>query len=359
MSSHRWYLDRDGQIAGPYSIEELRYLRDRGMLTARDELRDGPAGSPLSAGSLADLFPEKSPATANDATERPADAQGNHAGSAPRRSAQPAAAPAPPPHLPGARRPQSGSYGVLPGVATAAGVILVTALILWLVWFLHLRFTGAGAGASGSGTVNTANPPRTDAADSSLPAAVHSAAIAPADDTPAGQPSPSGTATFFGVSGKGSRIVYIVDCSGSMAGEPLDKARAELLASLYRLGSKQEFFVFFFNDASFPLTMPGGPGRKLLPATRANVLHAQQWADQFSGSGGTDPGQSLLDALALEPEVVFLLSDGEFSFRTVTEVTRQNRSQITINTIGFLNRSGERQLKAIARNNGGEYRFVP
>ncbi len=55
--SARWYCKRSGKVSGPFSLEEIRLLRDRGKLESEDEVRDGMSSSWTPVCSLAVLVP--------------------------------------------------------------------------------------------------------------------------------------------------------------------------------------------------------------------------------------------------------------------------------------------------------------
>ena len=59
------------------------------------------------------------------------------------------------------------------------------------------------------------------------------------------------------------------------------------------------------------------------------------------------------------PDVIFLLTDGEFDQAVAGLVKRLNADgNVTVHTIGFLYKTGEAVLKQIAEQNGGKYGFV-
>ncbi len=167
-----------------------------------------------------------------------------------------------------------------------------------------------------------------------------------------------GSSEFFGVKAKGTRFVYIVDCSGSMTGPPFQKARDELIASIEELTPTQKFFVMFFSDGTFAQFHPK-EGNALIPANKRNKLKLRKWVQSCVAGGGTFPGDALLRGIDLKPHVIFLLTDGGFAANVVDDVRRHNTTEVVINTIAFMNTSGEALLKRIANENGGVYRFVP
>jgi Mg-chelatase subunit ChlD len=187
------------------------------------------------------------------------------------------------------------------------------------------------------------------------------AAGPPGDAAGTGKGAGDGAAgsEFFGVKADGTRFVYIVDCSGSMAGRPFQKACEELKDSVHKLRGDQAFYVYFFSSLTFPMFDSNQPERNLLPATAANVAKLDAWVDGTSARGGTEPQDALLQALELKPEAIFLLTDGSFDANVVDAVRAANRDGVVINTIGFMNPAGEQLLKQIAEQNRGTYRFVP
>jgi uncharacterized protein with von Willebrand factor type A (vWA) domain len=115
-----------------------------------------------------------------------------------------------------------------------------------------------------------------------------------------------------------------------------------------------EFFVIFFNRFSVPM-----PAEKLQPASLTNKRKYLEWCMKVKGGGGTDPRAALKRALELQPDVIYLLTDGVFNDDAVAEVTKQNTRGVSIHTFCFGDSAGEGLLKNIARENHGTYKFVP
>lgn len=179
-----------------------------------------------------------------------------------------------------------------------------------------------------------------------------------ASDTGAGS-GKEGT-EFFGVRSTGRQFVYVVDYSSSMSGPPAQRAMQEVLDSIAKLRSTQKFYVIFFNHE--PLCQFGDPGppKNLLSASKANKQKLAQWVNALGSGGGTDPEQALLWAIDLKPSAIYFLTDGGFDPGIVDRVTQANsRRRVTINTIAFVNNSGESLLKDIAARNHGKYLFQP
>ncbi len=167
-------------------------------------------------------------------------------------------------------------------------------------------------------------------------------------------------AGFFGSKGAGKSFVYVVDCSGSMYGQRFRRAKEELVRSIGKLSPEQKFFVYFFNDRTFPLFDPK-PAKTMIPATPANRQRASAWIRSREPESTTDPLYALQQALELKPEVIFLLTDGELDDPVEVQkmIRKNNKAHVVIHTIAFENEDGAVTLEAIAKENNGTFRFVP
>ena len=150
-----------------------------------------------------------------------------------------------------------------------------------------------------------------------------------------------------------AKVVYLVDRSGSMT-DSLDIVKMELKRSIGELDDAAEFHVIFYS------TGPGVemPTRRLVHATERNKEMAFEFIDQVVAGNGTDPSQAIDRAFAVKPDLIYLLTDGEFDRAIVDLVKRRNADgKVRVYTIGFLYHHDE-VLRDIARQNGGEYKFI-
>ena len=76
-------------------------------------------------------------------------------------------------------------------------------------------------------------------------------------------------------------MVFVLDCSGSMRGRPLDQAKAAVSAALDHLQEGDTFQIIRFSENSTQL------GNAPLPATRENISLARRYLARLSGTGGT------------------------------------------------------------------------
>ncbi len=175
------------------------------------------------------------------------------------------------------------------------------------------------------------------------------------------QGTADGNSTFFGLPVAGKRVVYVVDASRSM-NHPFPgpmmtrfgRVKQELVLSISRMTSEQEFFIVYFNDRAIPM-----PSRTMMPALPNTQGLYLRWAAQAKADGETNPEQALLFALMLRPDIVYFLTDGNFPQRVIDHVSQANEHRVVIHTIGFGDDKGEKLLKQIAARNWGDYQFIP
>ncbi|MBL9141447.1 MAG: VWA domain-containing protein [Phycisphaerae bacterium] len=167
-----------------------------------------------------------------------------------------------------------------------------------------------------------------------------------------------GTGTeFMGVRTTATRIVYVIDQSGSMADTKFAHTKLELRRSIEKLPDRGAFWVIFFNSSATP--MPPGA---LVTATKKNKADGIDWIRNQTVGGGTDPTQAM--ELALQeprPDAIFLMTDGQFQPEPVFEVINRKNAdrKVSISTICFHSRDAEEPLKRIAAENRGDYTYVP
>jgi hypothetical protein len=166
---------------------------------------------------------------------------------------------------------------------------------------------------------------------------------------------------FFGIGGYGQTFVYVVDASDSMNERgKFDRARYELLQSIEQLNSDQRYFVIFYNDSAYPMDAD-----EPVFATQNQITDTVRWVNSAEANGGTHPLPALLYALSLRPDAIYFLSDGQFDPSTIHVLKTRNRPtkrvqlrQIPIHTISFVDRITIGLMRTIARNSGGQHRFV-
>jgi hypothetical protein len=174
-------------------------------------------------------------------------------------------------------------------------------------------------------------------------------------------------AEFFGIRAAGNRFVFVLDCSRNMAmGVRWEVTIQELTAAVDRLHPRQSFYVIFFDGQPHPMFDDRAPETALLPATPENVARLRQWLPHVRLGFHARPCHSMESALRLQPDAIFLLSDGGFEDRTAAMLRDQNwirvgrsrQLRVPIHTIGLHSPRGQEMLRRIAAENSGQYQFV-
>ncbi len=161
-------------------------------------------------------------------------------------------------------------------------------------------------------------------------------------------------------------IVYVLDKSSSMEGPPINSVKAELIHAIHALNEDQQFGVIFFNSSAWPTMARQGQivtglqsdGRfSLVWATNRNKKAMERWIRGVAAEGGTDPIPAMSLAIDATPEMIMLLSDGEFAPSAVNLITRKNRdggkTPGIIDCVGLAERI--QTLQEIAAKNNGRY----
>lgn len=172
--------------------------------------------------------------------------------------------------------------------------------------------------------------------------------------------SPPGKVRFFGTEAVANRVVFVVDNSGSMQHGRMETTLAELDRAIQRLSYSQSFYVCLFSDQAYPMFFPE-PTHELLPATRENKKRLSRWLRTVEMCLGGRLLDAVEMAAALEPEVVYLLTDGDIrSPRVMGELTDPDAWPFPIHTLGMgaRDRNDAGKLVAIAEAQGGGYKFV-
>ncbi|MEM8946209.1 MAG: VWA domain-containing protein [Planctomycetota bacterium] len=171
------------------------------------------------------------------------------------------------------------------------------------------------------------------------------------------------TVSVFGISGTGTRFVYVFDRSISMAGAPLRAAKQQLIASLDSLESIHQFQVIFFNHEPQAWDLTGGQNR-IAFASDANKQLAEKFVSSVSATGGTFRRTALQLALRLRPDVIFFLTDTDdpMSKADLDEsIRRAQRDTIAVNTIEYgigAHPRTDNFLTQLASKTGGRYVYV-
>ncbi len=179
------------------------------------------------------------------------------------------------------------------------------------------------------------------------------------------------TIQFAGLKASNARrVVYVVDASGSLVGT-FPFIIEELRKSLQRLDPRQSFGIVFFQRGE-AVTVP--PGGNLQSATPERVGEAMKWIEsKMIPSGRSNPIAAFEAAMAMHPEIIFLLSSditgsGEFEMSEIALLAAlerlnpidpvTNRRLTRVQCIQFLDPDPLETLQRIAKDHGGESGFI-
>ncbi|WP_437192463.1 vWA domain-containing protein [Planctomicrobium sp. SH527] len=180
-----------------------------------------------------------------------------------------------------------------------------------------------------------------------------------------------GRRQFFALESKGKNIVFVVDASKSMnlphpgpAKTRFNRVKQELVKTITQMTEDEQFFIIYFGDDALPMPAPA-----LVAADEVARTNYLRWMVQVPAEGQyTRPLNGLLMALALEPDVIYFLTDGVFESAVIRQVSGVNRNRIPIHTIGFdlpqknanlKEKKGNQQLEELAKLNNGTYMTIP
>jgi hypothetical protein len=179
---------------------------------------------------------------------------------------------------------------------------------------------------------------------------------------------------LFGHGGNVRSIVYVCDASGSMVGQGDDALKTELKKDIANLSPVQEFNILIFHE-----TRTGSNYQaltdKLLIATPSSKATAFDFIDNLPFSSVNNPIPALEEAFREQPQLIFLLSHGDFNNRYNTTNNQEVMDRIAdLNpekTVHVSTRLllGERRkevqdrrdleeiMRRIAHDNGGDYKM--
>ncbi|MCA8962646.1 MAG: VWA domain-containing protein, partial [Planctomycetes bacterium] len=119
-------------------------------------------------------------------------------------------------------------------------------------------------------------------------------------------------------------FVFVLDCSGSMDGEPLDLAKAAVARCLRRLEADDTFQIIRFSERA------SGLGQQPIAATRENIRRGLDYLERLESGGGTHMIEGIRAALSfpVDPErrrLVSFLTDGFIGNETeiLAEIARR------------------------------------
>jgi hypothetical protein len=186
-------------------------------------------------------------------------------------------------------------------------------------------------------------------------------------------------AGLMGIETDAKSVVYVLDHSASMRREGFEETLdEEMRRSIRRLPADARFAIVLFGRspsqgatwASAPdgrqrcrSAIPMPPGQ-LVDATAANRAKAVAWlaTQEPDPAGDSTPWEAMEIALAMNPDAVFLLTDGEFydpnDVNDLEQVIRDAGARARIHSVAFGSGIDIASLERIAARSGGTYRRI-
>eukprot|EP00002_Diphylleia_rotans_P011421 TRINITY_DN225_c0_g1_i3.p1 TRINITY_DN225_c0_g1~~TRINITY_DN225_c0_g1_i3.p1 ORF type:complete len:751 (-),score=176.52 TRINITY_DN225_c0_g1_i3:500-2752(-) len=134
----------------------------------------------------------------------------------------------------------------------------------------------------------------------------------------------------------GRSVVFLIDQSGSMAGDPMEQAKRALLFGLTQLQPQDFFSIIAFDDQQDYFST------SLMPATPSNIDSAKVWVSNLKARGLTDIMTPLCAALKILTitnstiPFIFMITDGAVSDeRAICKYVLECRTPTRICTFGI------------------------
>ena len=155
----------------------------------------------------------------------------------------------------------------------------------------------------------------------------------------------------------GVTVAFLVDVSGSMAGESINEARAALRLCLRHLRAGDRFNVIAFSSTLRAFE------REPVPFTQASLASADHWINGLVADGGTELREPLVLATAMVGAggVVMLLTDGEVGNEDEilqAVLQRRGESKARVYSFGIGTNVSDALLRDLARETGGAVEFI-
>lgn len=175
-------------------------------------------------------------------------------------------------------------------------------------------------------------------------------------------------AAFMGTRDQGSKVVFVIDASGSMTSHnSMQVAKASLVSSLQGLDANQQFLIIFYDDKPSVLHLRDAQQPQLYSATEIHKTLAKQKIAGIQPGTGTRHVPALEMALRLRPDVIFFLTDAQeppIYEGELESLKRLNSQKTRIHSIEFgvgqevsATVNPKNFLRKLSAQNGGTYRY--
>lgn len=158
-------------------------------------------------------------------------------------------------------------------------------------------------------------------------------------------------------------LVFVIDTSGSMAGQSIGQARASLLRGLDTLSPDDRFNVIQFNSQTHSLFM------QVVPANGQNLARARRYVEGLGANGGTEMAPALNAALGNDSpqgeasghhvrQVVFITDGAVGNETALFDQIRQQLGDRRLFTVGIGSAPNMHFMREAARYGRGSYTAI-
>ena len=153
-------------------------------------------------------------------------------------------------------------------------------------------------------------------------------------------------------------VTFIIDTSGSMAGQSIEQAKASLTLALSRLTTQDRFNIIQFNNRVRSLFSD------LQPVTAITIKKAVRFADHLSADGGTEMLPALRQALKGSEDLhrlqqVILLTDGQIgNEEELFELLHHRLGTRRVFTVGIGSAPNSHLMRKTAELSRGTFTYI-
>lgn len=157
--------------------------------------------------------------------------------------------------------------------------------------------------------------------------------------------------------------IFVIDTSGSMAGESIRQARAALINGLQKLRPGDRFNVVEFNHDMQSLWLTAQP------VSRDNLLNAVHFVENLVANGGTEMKPALEFALAVHPaedssgsdgirQVIFITDGSVGNEAELFDIIERRRGRSRLFTVGIGSAPNSHFMERAAAAGRGSYTYI-
>ena len=153
-------------------------------------------------------------------------------------------------------------------------------------------------------------------------------------------------------------MIFVLDCSGSMRGHPIEKAKAAMIRCIQGMNPADSFQIIRFS------TNASGFAKRPVPNTRDNVRRGVKYVNQLRGSGGTQMLEGIKAAIDFphDPErlrFVCFMTDGYIGNETqILDAIRRKIGKARLFSFGVGTSVNRYLLDRMAEEGRGDVQYV-